>query len=356
MADKASLDFETASAAELRRVGLYRYAEDPSTRIWLFSYRFGKEPVQRWRPGDAAPERLLSHIQRGGTVGAFNANFERQIWNNVLRRHEGLWPRLEIAQLDDTMARALAIHLPADLDTLAVVLGLKENKDSDGSALMRKMAKPRKIHADGSVTWWDSPENLERLGAYCDQDVIVEGAVDEVLPPLSADERELWELDQRINDRGISIDLNTVEHCVAVLEVAQARANARMAALTNGAVAKCSEARRIVEWLKTRGIPAESIAKDEHKDLLRWADMFGDDAAKEVIELRAEAGKSSTAKFSRMQEVVCADGRARGLLAYHRASTGRWGGALLQPQNLPRCDEETELPDVLGALEIMAGA
>ncbi len=81
--------------------------------------------------------------------------------------------------------------------------------------------------------------------------------------------------------------------------------------------------------------------------------MLGDETAVQVIRLRAEAGRSSTAKFKTMLNVACADGRSRGLLQYHRANTGRWGGSHVQPQNLPRVDEKTELPAVLGALEIM---
>ena len=353
--DVVHMDFETCSAADLTRVGVYRYAEHPQTRIWCLSWRMNDGPVLRWGPENVEPRDLTRHVASGGCVVAHNANFERQIWNTVLRREPGRsgWPRLEIEQMDCTMARALAVHLPPDLDTLAAVLGLAVRKDSEGAALMKKMAKPRKINTDGSVLWWDAPENIARLQAYCDQDVEVETHADKVLPPLSADERELWMLDQRINDRGMALDIDMIEKCISVLRVAQDGANARMAALTGGAVSKCSEATRLVAWLRSRGIPAESIARDEHAELKSWADINGDAVAREVIELRREAGRNSTAKFKRMREVVCDDGRARGLLLYHRALTGRWGGALVQPHNLPRVDETTELPGVLDAIVIM---
>ena len=355
---RAHLDIETCSPLDLTKVGVYRYVEDPDTSIWLFSYRLDDSPSNgcfRWRPGWEPPFALLDHIAFGEPVVAHNANFERQIWNAVVRRLAGSesWPRLSIEQMDCTMSRGLAVHLPADLETLAQVLGLSEQKDKEGRRLMLQMSKPRKRNDDGTFTWWDEPEKIERLAAYCDQDVATECAIDAKLPPLSPDERAIWELDQRINDRGIALDVESIHRCVAVLEVAQERANARMSELTSGYVRKVTEATRIVEWLKQRGVPAESIAKSEHGGLLSWAEMFSDEIAVEVIKLRAEAGRSSTAKFQAMLNVVCADGRARGLLQYHRASTGRWGGALLQPHNLPRVDEDTELPAVLGALEIM---
>lgn len=252
------------------------------------------------------------------------------------------------------MSRALAVHLPADLDSLAAVLGLIEKKDREGHALMMKMSRPRKVK-DGEIIWWDDPALIARLGDYCDQDVRVEALVDKKLPPLSAAERACWELDQKINDRGVAVDLPTVERIVGVLEVASERANARMKDLTDGVVAKCTEAMRIVDWLKSRGFPCDSVAKGEHAELIAFADVLGDETARAVIELRAEAGRNSTAKFRRILESVCANGRLHGVLNYHRASTGRWGGAQLQPQNLPRFEDATGnyLPDVLTAIEIM---
>ena len=357
-APRAHGDFETGGVVDLMRVGVYRYVEDPDTQIWMLSWRIDEQTVQRWHPGEPAPEPLLNHVAAGGCFVAHNANFERQVWNTKLRSLPGCqhWPKLEIAQMDCTMARGLAVHLPADLDSLAIVLGLAEKKDREGRALMMKMARPRKVHADGQIEWWNTPDNIARLGAYCDQDVIVESLADAKLPPLSTEERRLWELDQLINDRGIMIDVPTVEKCVDILEVAQERANAKMAALTNGYVKKCTEATRLVDWLVERGIPCESIAKGEHDELKVFADCLGDPLAREVIELRAEAGRASTAKFKKMLDCRCSDGRLRGLLNYHRALTGRWGGSLVQPQNLPRTDPDTELPGVLAAIALMEAA
>jgi DNA polymerase len=352
-------DFETRSAADLRKVGMYRYAEHPSTDVWVLSWHVGAERG-RWHPGDSDPTPLLAHVAAGGRFVAHNAPFERVIWNTVVRqKHCPHWPPLQIEQMDCTMSRALAIHLPADLDSLGQVLGLPVSKDMDGAALMKKMAKPRRIlppwnpDESSEYIWWDSPENRARLDEYCDRDDDVEAAADKVLPPLSDAERALWELDQRINDRGVLIDTATVEASVAVLAIAQKRADDRMRELTEGAVAKCTEAGKLVRWLAARGVPCDSVAKDEHAGMRAHAEMLGDDVAVAVLTLRGEAAKNSTAKFRRMLDCRCDDGRLRGMLAYHRAATGRWGGALVQPHNLPRVDPDKELPAVLEAIAIM---
>ena len=236
---RAHLDIETCSPLDLTKVGVYRYVEDPDTSIWLFSYRLDDSPSNgcfRWRPGWEPPFALLDHIAFGEPVVAHNANFERQIWNAVIRRLAGSesWPRLSIEQMDCTMSRALAVHLPADLETLAQVLDLSEQKDKEGRRLMLQMSKPRKreqstyqtcpkaawgqcicpkgmcLEPSTIFTWWDEPEKIERLAAYCDQDVATECAIDAKLPPLSPDERAIWELDQRINDRGVALDVESI--------------------------------------------------------------------------------------------------------------------------------------------------
>lgn len=356
MVDIVHLDKETRSVASLPDVGVYRYAAHPSTYIWLFSYCFNDEPMNFWYSGDAPPERLLAHVASGGKVCAHNSNFERQIWNTVLLRNYPLWPKLKIEQMSCTMARALAIHLPADLDDLAVVLGLETRKDKEGYNLMRKMSRPRKINPDKSIAWWDEPKNIDRLGIYCGIDTEVEREADHMLPPLSPDEHQLWMLDQRINDRGARVDLGLVRKIVKVLEVAKARDNARMADLTADAVAKTTQNKVLLEWFQGRGFVTDSIAKGSHADLRAWAEVLGDDEAAAVLELRASGAKTSTAKYDRMLGYAGADDRMHGLFGYHRASTGRWGGSGPQPQNLPRVDEDTELPDVMALIQMLKGA
>lgn len=344
------IDFETRSTCDLKKAGVYRYAEDPTTEIIVMSWRVSDGPIQRWSPGDPDPLDLLNAICADATVVAHNAGFERAIWNAKTPSH---WPRLVVRQQDCTMARGLAVALPGSLDMLAHALKLPVQKDKDGQRLMMQMCKPRRMQ-DGQPVWWEDEEKLERLGLYCDRDVETECKADEALPPLSDSERRVWILDQTINDRGVMIDRASVDRALDVVSEALRRADERMWWLTDGDVRKCSEVGKIVAWLNKRGIPCESVAKGEIEDIVLMSDLMGDDTAEEVVRLRRAAGKTSTSKFKAMLNSVCADGRVRGTLAYHGAGTGRWAGRLIQPQNFPRIDAEKDLSDILRIVELLA--
>lgn len=342
MAARLHLDFETRSRTELKRAGVHRYAEDQTTGIWLFSYRLDNGPVQRWYPGTPLPAEVDEHIRAGRTVVAHGAMFERTIWNTVLRpRYIPTAPIIVPEQQDCTMGRAHALGLPPDLDRLTELVGTPHQKDKVGAALMRKMAKPRRSSGDATL-WWDDPADVARLSLYCDGDVYAEDDIDHRLAPLDPSEQELWVLDQRINDRGVYIDVPMVVRATELVAYAKSRADIEMARLTKGMVSKCTNVAKIMEWLNARGILCEHMRKGDQDDLIMTAEAYDDPIAVQVIELRRTASKTSLAKYDKMLEVVCADGCCRGLLGFHVARTGRWGGRLIQPQNLPRVDDETE--------------
>lgn len=351
--DRGHLDFETKATADLKKTGVYRYAEHSDTGVWCFSWSVpGAEGD--WEPGDEDPYELLAFIENGGILVAHNAGFERTIWNWVIRtRYCPHWPELKVEQQDCTMARGLALALPASLDQLARALKMPVDKDKDGHRLMMQMCKPRRTDADGTVVWWDDRDRIDRLKMYCRQDRVVETHIDQSIPALSPDERKVWELDQTINDRGVMIDVASVSRALAVVEEALKRADDRMWWLTDGEVKKCSEAAKIVKWLNARGIPCTSVAKGEVEEIVLATSIMGDETAEEVIRLRRAAARTSTAKFKAMLNSVCSDGRVRGTLAYHGAATGRWAGRIMQPQNFLRFDAE-ELPDILMILDLLA--
>lgn len=350
---EASIDFETRSTVDLRKAGVYRYFEDPNTEVICMAWRIGDGEIFLWHPGDEDPFALIEHIVAGGEVVAHNANFERQGWRMLQRTVCPHWPDLTISALNCTMARALALALPGSLDMLGTALKLPIQKDKDGHRLMMQLCKPRSM-VDGSPIWWEDADKIERLGAYCIQDVATERAAGAALPHLSANERRVWELDQTINDRGVMIDLHTVERAIEVVGEALKRADERMWWLTDGEVKKCSEVAKIVAWLNRRGVPCESVAKGEIEEIVLSSQIMGDDTAEEVVRLRRAAGKTSTTKYKAMLASVCADHRVRGTLAYHGAGTGRWAGRLIQPQNFPRIDAEKELSDILRIIELLA--
>jgi DNA polymerase bacteriophage-type len=346
-----SLDVESRSAVDLKKAGAHRYWEDETTSLWCACYAFDDEPVQTWLPGQPCPPRIAAHVAAGGTISGWNVSFERLAWRHCLAPRHG-WPVAALEQFEDTAAAGAAMGLPRGLGDAAKAMGLDEEKDGEGHRLMLRMSKPRapRKNEPPGLYWWDDQERIDRLVAYCARDVEAERALRKVLVPLSPAEREVYLLDQRINDRGVAIDVKLVNALLKIVDEALAGLDRRMAEVTGYQVRKCSEVARLMEWLQSRGVRAESLAKASLEDLL--LDVFMPEEAREAIEIRKEAAKTSTAKLKAMLACVCEDGRARGLHLYHGAGTGRWAGKLIQTQNMPRGtgtvkDPEAAAPDFL---------
>jgi DNA polymerase len=367
-------DFETRSTVELKSAGVYRYAEDPTTDIWCLAYAFDDEEPEIWTPptcdcrtlvppavcdecgiwnkgtpyvAAGLPERVVEHIQAGGEFRAWNCAFERIMWNSIMVKRYGA-PPLALEQCYCTAAEAAAMALPRALGNAADVLGVEQQKDDAGYRLMLRMARPRRVMPDGTIIWWDVPDKKQKLFSYCKQDVRTERSIYKVTRRLVPGEREKYMLDQRMNDRGIVLDRALVEAAKDIVDVGVTRANARLHDITQGDVAGVTKRDDLVEWLNTQGLVTESISKPALAALLERDDIAAN--VREVLELRANAGRSSVAKLDSMLEVVQADGVLRGLLLYHAASTGREGGRLVQPHNFPRGevkDVELFIPAVL---------
>ena len=346
MSEAMHLDFETRSVTDLAKCGVHRYAAHESTRILCAAYSFGDGPLKSWL-WDFVPEEVLEHVRSGGKVLAHHAGFERAIWNAKLR------VPLLASQMDCTMARAQALALPASLDELAKAMNLPVNKDKEGRRLMLSMCKPMKTK-DGSLQWREDEESLLRLVKYCMRDVEVERAADKMLPPLSARERRVWLLDQTINDRGIPVDLPLIERASAVAKLEAAHANAEIEALTGGAVTKTSQNARMAKWVADQGVDTSNgIGKTVIADIRAEAGEKGLDNLLAALSVRSDAAKSSVAKFDSIAGAASADGRVRNVFSYHGATTGRWAGRLIQPHNMPRVDEDTELPTVREIIGIL---
>ena len=342
-----SVDFETRSTVDLRRSGVYPYAQHPTTEVWCVAYMLPGEAEPRvWRPGDPIDEDLAHWAREAKPLRAWNAQFERVIWNEIMAGRYG-WPETTIGQWYCTAADARAMSLPGQLGQAADALGTDQQKDTQGANLMMRMSRPRKVHADGSLEWWDVPDRVQRLIDYCKQDVRTELEIKSKIHSLSSDERRVFELDQTINDRGVRFDRELATAAKAVAQAAVDLANQRLRTITGGAVFSISAVSQMVDWIRSRGVETDSVAKAAVKKML--ASDIPDDV-RQVLTLREEAGKSSVAKIEAMFEAACRDDRIRGLLMYHGASTGRWSGRLVQPQNFPRgavSDPERFIPQVL---------
>ncbi|MBN8996132.1 MAG: hypothetical protein J0H94_12970, partial [Rhizobiales bacterium] len=297
---------------------------------WCAAYAFDDGPVLIWRPGEPCPPDIFDHVRAGGVCVAHNASFERVMWKHILGPRYG-WPEPAIEQWRCTMVTAYAMALPGSLDDASAALGLEQRKDDAGKRLMMQMSRPRKLDP---LTWWDDPAKIERLIAYCAQDVEVERAIEKRLKPMKPSELALWHLDQKINDRGVGVDRPLAEKARALVERAAERLDRRMAEVTNYAVTACSNRNQLIAWVREHGVETESIAKDQVEELLAHRDLPAE--VRTALEIRQAAAKASVAKIDALLNGTSADGRARGLLQFHAASTGRWAGRRFQPQNIVR--------------------
>ncbi len=347
-----SIDFETASIVDLRKTGAHKYAQHPSTRVLCVAWAFDDEPVQSWRIGDgvAGLANLMPHVFHGLPVKAWNANFEYVVWNNAfLRQMPEEWcdNRLTIEQLQDTMIQGAYWGLPLALDRAAKVVGV--SKDAEGHRLMLQMCKPRTLnYVTGETTWWheDDEDKFDRLVKYCVQDVVAEREVSRRLLPLPPAVQQDWELDQRINERGVGIDIPTVEHMIDLAREAKEHANDRLKTITGGAVPTISSTAKMLHWCQDQGYPEDNLRKATVEEFL--GESPGEGELGEVLGLRVDNARTSTAKLQRMVSGADrSDCRVRGMMQFYGAArTGRWAGRLVQLQNMPRGDFKDNGPVV----------
>lgn len=326
------LDVETRSTVDLKKTGMYVYAESPDTDVWVACWAIDDSEVQVWLPGDPPPFALKRHVAKGYPIFAHNAMFEKNIWDQILTPRYG-WPVPQLEQFYCTASMAAAMALPRDLQRACMAAGLDVQKDMDGHRLMMQMARPRsKDHATGELTWWNLPEKIERLVQYCKTDVEAERALEKKLRPLNPTEREVWLLDCRINQRGIHIDSKNVESARVIAAAMKTRFEKELARLTNYHVTSYNQHANFLNWVRKKGVDTNSLDKSA---LVYLLSLELDPTVRRALEIRREGAKSSTAKINAYRQRVCRDGRMRENLMYHGASTGRWAGKGAQPQNMP---------------------
>ena len=358
----ATVDFESRSACDLRKTGSWKYSLDPTTQVLCLAFRLPYWKAGRtalWHPAfpqlgiaeAACPELgdLFAWIADGGTVEAHNAWFERGIWANVMvPRHD--WPAVPPEAWRCSAAKAAAHALPRALGDAVTALGLKVQKDLVGQKLMKKLSKPRKPRkkelegweAAGRPTlWWESKPWFETLWAYCRQDVLAEEALSHAIPDLPDSEVALYLLDQSINEVGVRIDPSCVGTALALIAEETAQLNTEITDLTEGFVTAVTQRQRLTIWLESEGLHLDDTQKQTVDELLSGRPTFGavgklTPKTTRALEILQELGKSSTAKYEKMRDWVCPDGRVHGSLLYHGATTGRWSGAGIQPQNFPK--------------------
>ena len=335
------VDGETFSTRDLRTCGAYRYATDPTTGVWFFTYALNDAPFELWRPGDPVPPVIIGAVNdRKCEIVAHNAPFDRLIWQRILRPRYG-WPGVAIEHWRCTMAMARARALPAGLGDLADVLELKHRKaDSSHMRMMARPRKPRQGEDPAGIYYLDDAAHLAKLAEYALQDGEVLRELHGRLRPLIVSEQHLWQLDQIINERGFYTDGELTEAASRVVSAASLAVQGELQQITGGAITSANQLDKLQVWLAERGCEVKDLCKPTLRHALRRKDL--DPEARRVIELRLEAAHASAAKMTALRAWRNGDGRVRGTLQFHGAATGRWTGSGPQPQNFRREAGDTE--------------
>ena len=332
--DNLSVDFEIYSEAPLKDCGVYVYAKHPSTEILCASFR-DDDQEEIWVPGRQLPDWVMYHIVMGGRLAAFNAAFERTIWSALGEKYD--FPVVAFDQWECTMAQSAAMALPKSLSDVAFFLGLAQQKDAVGARVMNLLTKPDK---KGKRTRGNA-EQLQKLYAYCSQDTLVERLIGEVLPPLPDAERAVWLMDQEINDYGLHVDPELAAAAQAIWSDYEPVLNAEILEITNG-YSTGTQVERLKEWItKEMGLkhPLHTLNKAM---IVQLKEMQLPENVRRVLDIRSELGSAALKKFKKFRTAANSDNRIRGTLRYHGASTGRWAGYLIQPQNLIKPTIEME--------------
>lgn len=371
----------------MKKAGAWAYSTHPTTEIMCACWNFSEDPIEKvyeWQAGfphlgidqSPFPQELADRIAAGELVEAHNAFFEWAIYNHVWRRMLPDLPELPLNQIRCSAAKAAAFALPRALDKAIEALGLPHKKDMEGSANMLKLAVPRKLttsevkhfKAQGidpeTVTLFlEDREMILRNTKYCAQDVRAERGLSSVLRDLPPRELEFWQMDLRMNARGITCDLALVHIAIRLAEEDINRQNAELKELTDGQVEKATSRTKFKQWMHDNGVkipntqgavidillghdPEDEEATAELRVELRGLAEALTPKTRRALEIVRDVNRSSIAKYKQMVIQASEGNRLRDMMLYCGASrTGRWSGKGVQPHNFIRGYSEI-MPEV----------
>lgn len=317
------LDFETRSVVDLKSRGLVNYLNHPSTSILCMGYAIDGDPVKLWTPLDDEPFPLyLPEMQQHmeGLLVAHYFTFER----NILDLLFGI--KTPISQWVCTMALARSNCLPGKLEEMGKFLKLEKGSQKS----LKKLCRPRSRKEVTPVTWWnyeDCSDDYEKLFEYCQRDVEVSRKVHRVLGEIDPRERKIWAITERMNERGLTVDLQLIPKAYKELERESSELGKEFKMLTGGL-----NVTQTVALAKWAGLG--SVAKDVIRDTLR--DPNVDKDIKRALEIRQTLGKASIKKLPALENRTY-KGKIYNTVGYAAAEkTKRWAGMGFQPQNIPR--------------------
>ena len=329
------LDLETYSDVPIS-YGTHRYAE--RAEIMVVAFAIDDRPVEVWDMTLPVNSRLPHMLEAADRVVIHNSMFDR----TVLRAN-GI--DLPASKIHDTMVQALAHSLPGSLGKLCEIfrLPVDQAKDKEGRRLINLFCKPlpknRKLRRATRET---HPDLWQNFLDYARLDIEAMRAIYKKMPRWN-DERDLWLLDQRINDRGVAIDMGLVEAAIAAIGTEKDRLAEEAQDLTLGLVGSTTRRDALLDYIvEVYGITPEDLRASTVEQMLADDNLAPE--LRELLAVRLQATTSSTAKYQALQRATSSDGRLRGTLQFCGASrTGRWAGRLFQPQNLPRPNMPAEV-------------
>jgi DNA polymerase len=346
------LDTETFSECDLKAHGTHRYAEHPSTEI----------TVAQWAVDDGEPvvvdcTAFDAHIHGGRdliellenptvTVVAHNSMFDR----TLLRHVWGI--DVPVERWQDTMIKAMSHGLPGGLDKIGQIVGLDADqaKDKRGRELIQLFCKPRpKNSILRRATRETHPKEWAEFLEYSRQDIVAMRAIDSRLPSWNYRrghaELSLWHLDQRINDRGVAVDLVLADAAIDAVAREQKRLKREINEATDGLVVSASKRDQLLAFICAEyGVDLPDMKADTLRRRVEDPDL--PEGVKLLLSIRLEATKTSTAKYKALVNATSDDGRLRNTLQFAGAQrTARWAGRIFQPQNMPRPDMKQDQID-----------
>ena len=322
------VDFETRSHCDLKKHGVYNYAQDSTTDVLCMSYAFDDEDVVTWLPTQPFPERVRNHK---GLIYAHNAAFERLIFWYVLQVN------FKLEQFYCTATQARANCAPGSLEDVGRFAGASMKKDYRGAQLIRALCVPP-FKEDAAL--------MQELIDYCEQDVRAMRAISQSLRPLSDEELLDYHVNEKINDRGVLVDVPLANAAISYAATELEDIQSIVRAVTNGQITSVRSP-KMREWVKER-LSTEhlklmeiedgkySIDKRVRANLLATSDLPPDVA--EVIQCADDLWASSVAKFSRLCDLAdVEDNRVRGAFVFAGGSaTGRASSYGAQVHNFTR--------------------
>ena len=358
-----TIDIETRSDKDISKCGVYAYTDTPYFDILLFAYSIDGQPVQvvDMANGEEIPENVLAALVDENVIKkAFNVNFERVCLSKYLRKN---YPQyFQSYSIDEdtvgdflnpeswhcSMIHARTLGLPSSLAEVGKVLGIEQQKMTDGKALVKFFCVPYDT-VDGVPQFHsptDYPDKWEIFKAYNKRDVEAELEIDRKLSRFPVPDF-IWQefyLDQEINDRGILVDMQLADKAINLDAKAKEELTAEVQKLTG--VENPNSVYQLLDWLETQGYKSDSLGKTQVLELIKTAK----EPVKSVLQMRLQLSKSSVKKYTAMKNTACSDNRARGMFSFYGASrTGRWAGRNVQLQNLP----QNHLPDLTEARELV---